>query len=616
MTVHGKRPGRNSGAVRVFASALFVVGLVMSICVASAGAASCFGKKAKIVSSGKKIIGSKRPDTIVVKGGGTHYVNGQGGNDRICGGPGDDTIIGDKGTDRINGGGGGDDINGGKGTDDLRGGGGDDRILGDKGSDKMDGGSGDDHMSGDKSNDKMIGGSGADDVDGGAGDEKIFGGGGGDTLVGGLGTEKIDGGTSDDIIRPDSGSEQVDGGPGGDIVSFSSSPKAITLDLGSSGPQVTGDGYKTLAGIEDVVGSAFADEITGDSGNNRIDGGPGYDDLAGGDGSDTAYGGVDGASCANFEVRYNCGRATTPGSGVQVVVSRGLDGSSLVIKGDNQDSQINILYRGDSYYVNVGGQTDAYTGDPDESGCTSNGALTPTNGPTARCEVGANVNLILATGGRGNDEIRVGDGVPGSVPVRVNGGYGDDTLVGGPGDDVLEAGDEEIPQSEGGPTSGSDHLIGGPGNDALVADPGADVLEGEGGNDLLVSSAAVCQGHNMDGGADMDTVSFARVRAAASGYSGSMKMTLGVAGGPTNCGNLDKFNSLESLEGSGLDDTLTGTSESNSFFARDGKDTVYGKGGRDSIDMRDGIRDARIDCGGGRSTVLADKIDPKPINCR
>lgn len=196
-------------------SALLVIGLMMPLCFASASAASsCFGKKAKVVSSAKKIIGTKAPDTIVVKGGGSHYVNGLGGNDRICGGPGDETIIGDRGTDRINGGGGNDDINGGKGSDDLRGGGGGDKLGGDKGSDKMDGGSG------------------------------------------------------DDIIRPDSGSEKVDGG-----------------------------------------------------------------------GDDTAYGGVDGASCSNFKIRYNCGRTTTPDHGVQVVVSRGLDGAGLVIKGDTRTAR-------------------------------------------------------------------------------------------------------------------------------------------------------------------------------------------------------------------------------------------------------------------------------------
>jgi Ca2+-binding RTX toxin-like protein len=47
-----------------------------------------------------------------------------------------------------------------------------------------------------------------------------------------------------------------------------------------------------LAGLENLIGSAFGDELTGDGGANRIEGGAGVDTLIGGGGGDTLLGGA------------------------------------------------------------------------------------------------------------------------------------------------------------------------------------------------------------------------------------------------------------------------------------------------------------------------------------
>ena len=209
----------------------------------------------------------------------------------------------------------------------------------------------------------------------------------------------------------------------------------------------------------------------------------------------------------------------------------------------------------------------------------------------------------MITGGAGDDNISIADSVPTGVHVRANGNAGSDTLSGGPGDDVLEAG-----ENYNNPDNGNDTLIGNGGSDVLYADPGADQLSGGPGDDLLVSSVAVCQGHTYNGGPGEDTVSYGRSNAA-------LKVELGGTGGPAGCGNPDHVESSnESLEGSDGPDVLIGDSGPNSFLGHLGADTFIGKGGNDFIDAVDGGRDKKIDCGGS-GEVMKDKADPSPVHC-
>jgi Ca2+-binding RTX toxin-like protein len=211
--------------------------------------------------------------------------------------------------------------------------------------------------------------------------------------------------------------------------------------------------------------------------------------------------------------------------------------------------------------------------------------------------------MLVITGGGGNDDISVADSVPASVHVRANGNAGSDTITGGAGDDVLEAG-----ENYNNPDDGNDTLIGNGGSDVLYADPGADQLSGGPGDDLLVSSVAVCQGHTYDGGPGEDTVSYGRSDAA-------LTVELGGTGGPSGCSSRDQVGSSnESLEGSDGPDLLIGDSGSNSFLGHLGADTFVGKGGNDFIDAIDGKADKSINCGGS-GEVLKDKVDPSPVAC-
>ncbi|MBK8577240.1 MAG: calcium-binding protein [Candidatus Accumulibacter sp.] len=77
---------------------------------------------------------------------------------------------------------------------------------------------------------------------------------------------------------------------GGDTASYLyGATSGVTVSLAVAGPQDTeGSGIDTLSNFENLVGSAYDDELTGNAGNNVLVGGYGGGDvLTGGDGNDT-----------------------------------------------------------------------------------------------------------------------------------------------------------------------------------------------------------------------------------------------------------------------------------------------------------------------------------------
>ncbi len=337
-------------------------------------------------------------------------------------------------------------------------------------------------------------------VDGGPGDDPALDGGPGtDFVYGGAGSDHADGGGGDgDVVRGDSGEDTLDGGPGAqDIVSYASATRGgVIVDLGAQ--RSKGDGHDSLQGFEDVVGSPQADAIVGDGGVNRLDGGVGNDKLDGDGGPDEAFGGAGSDECDGFVTEHSCGaEPSPPGASTFVILNQGLDGSSLIVQGDAGPNDIQVSFGGGGWTVSDSGPV--YPGD----GCVSTGAT------SVSCPVASATGLVVITGGDGDDTIDITESVPAGVKVRANGNAGSDSLSGGPGDDVLEAG-----ENYNNPDSGNDTLDGNGGSDVLYADPGADQLSGGPGNDLLVSSVAVCQGHIFSGGPGDDTVSYGRSDAA------------------------------------------------------------------------------------------------------
>ena len=176
----------------------------------------------------------------------------------ITGTDGDDTLYGEDGNDTLN---------GGLGLDALHGGAGDDVLNAGDGSRGV-------FAYGDDGNDTLRGNAGDDNLIGGAGDDYLDGGSGKDFLSGGLG---------DDWLVAGADPNMIDGGSGNDTVDFSGSTEGVNVDLRIALKPIPGlGGYAQgdlISGVENVVGSDFADTLIGDEGDNRLDGGRGNDLL-------------------------------------------------------------------------------------------------------------------------------------------------------------------------------------------------------------------------------------------------------------------------------------------------------------------------------------------------
>jgi len=134
----------------------------------------------------------------------------------------------------------------------------------------------------------------------GAANDVADGGAGKDYLAGGHGDDTLSGGAGDDLLEGGPGADHLNGGDGVDAAGYATSLAGVQASLdrpeGNTG-DAAGDSY---SGIENLLGSAYADRLEGDAGANALRGGAGddrlgglggNDRLVGGDGSDVISGG-------------------------------------------------------------------------------------------------------------------------------------------------------------------------------------------------------------------------------------------------------------------------------------------------------------------------------------
>jgi Ca2+-binding RTX toxin-like protein len=111
------------------------------------------------------------------------------------------------------------------------------------------------------------------------------------TPLGGPGNDTLTASDTGSLLEGGRGDDSLVGGSGVDTVAYAHAKGPVTVSL-SSGQSSGADGHDTITGVENVVGSSFADSLTGDADNNSISGGGGADTLVGGGGSDTLVGGA------------------------------------------------------------------------------------------------------------------------------------------------------------------------------------------------------------------------------------------------------------------------------------------------------------------------------------
>jgi Ca2+-binding RTX toxin-like protein len=590
----------------------------------SASLPRCLGRTATIVGSGE-VHGTARAD-VIVNGPGADRILGGGGNDRICSGGGGDWIEGGSGSDRISAGGGDDSVIGGNGSDLVLGDGGRDTLIGNRGNDRLFGQAGD-----------------RDFLDSGLGDDTVSGGGGSfDQVIGGVGNDRLFGGAGDgDLLRAGLGSDLIDGGPGGhDVVSYALAGEGNAF-IGGLGVQVDlangsagGDGTDSLHGIEDVVGTPFADTISGSSGPNALYGGGGDDYIHGIGGGDVAHGGAGFDRCLDVAAEDSCEPSPSPEISKESILEVDLAGGPVATTLTAVVRTPYALYGKPGISLVVSFVEGAWllreSGIPIAvgDGCEEVGL------EEARCPVSGTPDAVFVAGSGGADRLEIDSSVPPTVGAAITGDLGTDLIIGGAGDDSLDGGAGE-------PSYAGD-VLEGRGGDDILATGGR--LEGGSGSDLLI--AQPCAGETILGGDGVDSVSFARVEAAVEaelgGTAGFIPPSHPVTPFSHGCPDRPEvvptriLPSVENIEGSPQGDVLRGNGHRNMLLGRGGDDGLYGGAGndflvggtgRDSIAgeqgadrlyARDRQRDKALSCRpGGRGDVAAtDSGDPFAAGCR
>ncbi len=241
------------------------------------------------------------------------FLYGGQGNDALSGLGADDFLFGQEGDDRLTGAEGTDNLFGGRGMDWLEGGAGRDHLAGGQGhdtyviSDALDAvvehlnegsdlvqtslrsyqlGSNLEHLTYTEALGFAGSGNGlANRITGGAGADSLSGFTGKDTLVGGLGHDTLMGGQ---------GADALVGGGGTDVASYRMAAAAVRADLTKvqtlpAAGEAMGDSF---SGIENLAGSAYADQLWGNAGANTLWGNAGADLMRGRAGNDHLYGGA------------------------------------------------------------------------------------------------------------------------------------------------------------------------------------------------------------------------------------------------------------------------------------------------------------------------------------
>ena len=346
-----------------------------------------------------------------------------------------------------------------------------------------------------------------------------------DTLTGSAGVNTLAGGNGNDILEGRGGADVLTGGAGIDTAYYTASTAGVTVNL-ALGTGVGGDAQgDTLTGIEQVFGSAHADTLTGDAGANTLWGNGGNDTLRGGLGADVLKGG-DGVDTADY---------STSAAAVTVTLISGL--------GAGGDAQGDKLFEIET--LTGSGLNDSLTG--------STGINTLDGGAG---------NDILE--GRGGADVLIGGAgidtayyTASTAGVTVNLGLG--TGVGG--------------DAQGDTLTGIEQVLGSAQSDTLIGDAGANTLWGMVGGDTLRGGLGA---DVLKGGDGVDTADYSTSAAAV-----TVTLVSGLGAGGDAQG--DKLFEIESLTGSGLNDSLTGSTGVNTLDGGAGNDILEGRGGADVL---------------------------------
>jgi Ca2+-binding RTX toxin-like protein len=262
--------------------------------------------------------------------------------------------------------------------------------------------------------------------------ENVFGSAYGDMLIGSNGN---------DNLRGNAGNDTIDGAGGTfDTGDYAFATAAVSINLGTGQAQDGQGGVDSLAGIEVILGSAFADTLIGGNGNDNLRGSAGNDTLDGGAGTaDVAQ-----YASATIGIMVNLGTGfVQDGQGG----TDSLAGIEQIWGSSFNDSMLGG--NGADFFV---GSTGADTFDGGLGVDAVSYSFYPTSTPGSPTQ---GVSVDLATG-TARDAF---GGLDRLVGIEiVEGSSFADTITGGAADEIIRG------------FGGADSLSGGAGNDQIYAD--------------------------------------------------------------------------------------------------------------------------------------------------
>src|SRR4051812_38021708 len=486
-------------------------------------------------------------------------------------------------------------------------------LSGSRGNDTLTGDGGVNILAGDEGNDILSGGAGNDIL---YGDGRIIvdthdtGTSGPITTYADIGItfapDALDG---DDVLEGGDGDDSLYGGGGSDTASYAGAGAEVFVDL-ASGFATGGAGDDDLHSIENVLGSAYDDQILGDAGANTLAGGDGHDYLRARAGDDTLKGGNGddylGGGFGNDVIDGGAGwdRAAffhDATGGVHVDLNiQGVAQNT----GQGMDILVSIEHASGTTF------DDVLIGDAGDNWLWGENGNDTIAGGGGNDLIEAGTGNVIADGGTGNDTFSLwenGAALAGvTVSLLLQGG----AQATGIGSDTL-TGFENLSGS-----NGNDNLTGDGGNNVLAGDQGGDTLNGGDGDDILYGDGRIiADTHGV--GTSGPITTYGDVDAAG------LTDPAPPAGNDTPNGG----NGSDILVGGGGDDVLTGGQGADTFRfgAGSGDDRITDFSHQDRIAFTDGPhsfseliltasgKDTLITWGTG-DTILVEGTKPKQLS--
>ena len=262
--------------------------------------------------------------------------------------------------------------------------------------------------------------------------------------------------------------------------------------------RVNGLGGRDTIALNQANGALPAAVLSGGAGNDILTGGAGDDELAGQSGNDTLLGG------GGFDLLFGGTNNDTLTGGDADDQVFGQGGSDRMIWNPGDDTDLNEGGAGsDTVEVNGGGGGEKFS-------ATANGSrvrFDRLNPAPFAIDIGTSEKLVVNANG-GNDSYSASGDLAALIGITVDGGAGNDTLLGSNGIDLLlgGAGNDFVDGQQG-----DDVAFLGSGNDDFQWDPGdgSDIVEGQDGRDEMLFNGSNGD-ENMEASANGNRVRFTR----------------------------------------------------------------------------------------------------------